>query len=158
MGEVSVQVTEPRRRQVRRPGLSQIKMCGFCRLFRAMEYAGDPVVLRHQCRECTGFTQLRIVQRRRREDDQQTARAGSKAVVCAEFEMTAVLAICASLAGANFRVHSDCRRAKSSAMSRQRSSEEDSSRLRLDMLFLLPQCCEIADLQTTLITATNKKD
>ena len=45
-----------------------------------------------------------------------------------EFETT-VLAICASLAGANFRVHSDCRRAKSSAMSRQHSSEEDSSRL-----------------------------
>ena len=37
MGEVSVQVTEPRRRPVRRPGLSQIKMYEFCRLFRAMQ-------------------------------------------------------------------------------------------------------------------------
>ena len=36
MGEVSVQVTEPRRRPFRRPGPSQIKMYGFCRLFRAM--------------------------------------------------------------------------------------------------------------------------
>ena len=36
MGEVSVQVTEPRRRPVRRPGPSQIKMYGFCRPFRAM--------------------------------------------------------------------------------------------------------------------------
>ena len=36
MGEVFVQVTEPRRRPVRRPGPSQIKMCGFCRPFRAM--------------------------------------------------------------------------------------------------------------------------
>ena len=33
MGEVSVQVAEPRRRPVRRPGPSQIKMYGFCRLF-----------------------------------------------------------------------------------------------------------------------------
>ena len=57
--------------------------------------------------------------------------AGSKVVICAGFEMTTVLAICASLAGANFRVHSDCRRAKSSAMSLQRPSEEDSSRLSL---------------------------
>ena len=39
MEEVSVQVTEPRRRPVRRPGPSQIKMCGFCRLFRAMKIA-----------------------------------------------------------------------------------------------------------------------
>ena len=30
------QVTEPRRRPVRWPGPSQIKMYGFCRLFRAM--------------------------------------------------------------------------------------------------------------------------
>ena len=37
MGEVSVQVTEPRRRPVRRPGPSQIKMCGFCRPFCAMD-------------------------------------------------------------------------------------------------------------------------
>ena len=76
------------------------------------------------------FTRLRIV----RGDGggrSTDGAAGSKAVVCAEFEMTAVLAICASLAGANFRVHSDCRRAKSSAMSRQRSPEEDSSRLSL---------------------------
>ena len=36
MGEVSVQVTEPRRRSVRRPGPSQIKMYGFCRPFRTM--------------------------------------------------------------------------------------------------------------------------
>ena len=28
----------------------------------------------------------------------------------------------------------------------------------LDMLLLLPECDEIADLQTTLIAATNKKD
>ena len=35
-GRDSVQVTEPRRRPVRRPGPSQIKMHGFCRLFRAM--------------------------------------------------------------------------------------------------------------------------
>ena len=38
MGEVSVQVTEPRRRPVRRPGPSQIKMHGFCRPFRAMSH------------------------------------------------------------------------------------------------------------------------
>ena len=31
-----MQVTEPRRRPVRRAGPSQIKMCGFCRPFRAM--------------------------------------------------------------------------------------------------------------------------
>ena len=76
------------------------------------------------------FTRLRIV----RGDGggrSTDGAAGSKAVVCAEFEMTTVLAICASLAGANFRVHSDCRRAQSSAMSRQRSSEEDSSKLSL---------------------------
>ena len=36
MGEVSVQVTEPRRRPVRRPGPSQIKMCRVCGPFRAM--------------------------------------------------------------------------------------------------------------------------
>ena len=57
--------------------------------------------------------------------------AGSKAVVCAEFEMTTVLAICASPARAKFRVHSDCRRAKFSALSWQRSCGEDSSRLSL---------------------------
>ena len=103
------------------------------------------------------FTRLRIV----RGDGggrSTDGAAGSKAVVCAEFEMTTVLAICASLAGANFRVHSDCRRVKSSAMSRQRSSEEDSSRAELDVLLLLPECDKIADLQTTLIAATNKKD
>ena len=33
---VRVLVTEPRRRPVRWPGPSQIKMYGFCRLFRAM--------------------------------------------------------------------------------------------------------------------------
>ena len=38
MGEVSVQVTEPQQRPVRRPGPSQIKMCGFCRPFRACEH------------------------------------------------------------------------------------------------------------------------
>ena len=37
MGEVSLQVSEPRRRPVRRPGPSQTKMYGFCRLFRTME-------------------------------------------------------------------------------------------------------------------------
>ena len=36
MGGMSVQVTEPRRCPVRRPGPSQIKMYGLCRLFRAM--------------------------------------------------------------------------------------------------------------------------
>ena len=35
-----MQVTEPRRRPVRRPGPSQIKMYGFCRPFRAMSPAG----------------------------------------------------------------------------------------------------------------------
>ena len=47
------------------------------------------------------FTRLRIV----RGDGggrSTDGAAGSKAVVCAEFEMTTVLAICASLAGANF--------------------------------------------------------
>ena len=44
IGEVSVQVTEPRRRPVRRPGPSQIKMYGFCRLFRAT----GPVLLGKQ--------------------------------------------------------------------------------------------------------------
>ena len=42
MGEVSVQVTEPQRRPVRRPGPSQIKMYGFCHLFRAMMPVNDP--------------------------------------------------------------------------------------------------------------------
>ena len=36
MGEVSVQITEPRRRPVRRPGPSQTEMYGLCRLFRTM--------------------------------------------------------------------------------------------------------------------------
>ena len=37
MGEVSVQVTKPQRRPARRPGPSQVKMYGFCHLFRAMK-------------------------------------------------------------------------------------------------------------------------
>ena len=66
----------------------------------AEEYAGDPVVLRHQCRECTGLP-VCVSFEETVEDDQQTARRDRiKAVVCAEFEMTTVLAICASLAGA----------------------------------------------------------
>ena len=55
MGEVSVQVTEPRRRLVRRPGPSQIKMYGFCRLFRAMN-TGHHQKLQRRSYEvtCTG--------------------------------------------------------------------------------------------------------
>ena len=44
VGEVSVQVTEPRRRQVRRTGPSQIKMNWFCRLFCAMAREGQLII------------------------------------------------------------------------------------------------------------------
>ena len=97
----------------------------------AEEYVGDPVFLGHQYRECTGLLVCFNIVRGDGGGRSTDGAAGSKAVVCAQFEMTTVLAICASLAGADFRVHLDCRRAKSSAMSRQRSSKEDSSRLTL---------------------------
>ena len=43
----------------------------------AEEYAGDPVVLRHQCRECTGLP-VCVSFEETVEDDQQTARRGKK--------------------------------------------------------------------------------
>ena len=54
---------------------------------------------------------------------------GSKSVICPELETITVLVQCASLAGANFRLQFNCRRVTRSAMSLQRSSEEDSRRL-----------------------------
>ena len=53
MGEVSVQVTGPRRRPVRRPGPSQIKMYGFCRPFRAMSFC--PLLLPTSSQFCFWF-------------------------------------------------------------------------------------------------------
>ena len=99
------------------------------------------------------FTRLRII----RGDGggrSTDGAAGSKAVVCAEFERTAVLAICASLA----RVYSDCQPSQifsneSAALILGRVEQAE-----LDVLLLLPECDEIVDLQTTLIAATNKKD
>ena len=43
----------------------------------AEEYAGDPVVLRHQCRECTGLP-VCVSFEKMVEDDQQTARRDRK--------------------------------------------------------------------------------
>ena len=43
----------------------------------AEEYAGDPVVLRHQCRECTGLP-VCVSFEETVEDDQQTARRDRK--------------------------------------------------------------------------------
>ena len=103
------------------------------------------------------FTRLRIV---RGNGGGQSAdgAAGSKAVVCAEFEMTTVFGDLRFSGRGELSCPFDCRRAKSSAMSRAALVRGGFEQAELDVLLLLPECDKIADLQTTLIAATNKKD
>ena len=114
------------------------------------------VVLRHQCRECTS-SPVCVSFEETVEDDQQTAVVSKGSCLRGIRENNSFGNLRFSGQGKLSCLFGLSNKPKFSAewavLIRGRVEQAE-----LDVLLLLPECDEIADLQTTLIAATNKKD